>query len=107
MFLFSGRCRGVPVHSGLQYPKSRLTSPFFCPGHEVLVLVRPVVPYTLALSSKRSRSVVSSAPCWPVASQALLLKLEVVKKKSKNIKHDYIQSMPSKLQKPSINHTLV
>ena len=24
-----GRCRGVPVHSGLQYPKSRFTSPGF------------------------------------------------------------------------------
>ena len=33
----------------------------FCPGHEILALVRPVVPYTLALFSKRSRSVVSPA----------------------------------------------
>ena len=35
----------------------------FCPGHEILALVRPVVPYTLSLSSKRSRSVVSPAEC--------------------------------------------
>ena len=42
----------------------------FCPGHEVLELVRPVVPYTLALSSKRSRPVVPPASCRPVASQA-------------------------------------
>ena len=61
MFLHSGRYRGVPVYSGLQYPKSRFTSPGFCPGHEVLELVRPVVPSTLALFSKRSRLVVSPA----------------------------------------------
>ena len=49
----------------------------FCPGHEILVLVRPVVPYTQALSSKRSRPVVSPAVrftsslfCRRVASQA-------------------------------------
>ena len=57
----SGRCRGVSVHSRLQYPKSGLMSPGFYSGHEVLALVRPGVPYTQALSSKRSRQVVSPA----------------------------------------------
>ena len=52
------------------YPNSRLTSPGSCSGHEVLELVRPMVPYTLALSSKRSRPVVSPASCRSVASQA-------------------------------------
>ena len=33
-----------------------------CTGHEVLALMRPVVPYPLALSSKRARPVVSPAP---------------------------------------------
>ena len=48
-----------------------------CPSHEVLALVRPVVSYTLVLSSKRSRPVVSPTVrstaalfCRPVASQA-------------------------------------
>ena len=68
----------------------------FCPGHEVLALVRPVVPYTLsALSSKHSWPVVSPAVrsttalftdghsqpqggCSSVESSALLHKLEVV-----------------------------
>ena len=52
------------------YPNSRLTSPGSCSGYEVLELVRPVVPYTLALSSKRSRPVVSPTTCRSVASQA-------------------------------------
>ena len=42
----------------------------FCPGHDVLELVRPVVPYTLALSPKCSRLVVSPASCRSMASQA-------------------------------------
>ena len=50
------------------YYNSRLTSPGPCPDHEVLALVRPVVPYTLTLSSKRSRPVVSPAPCRSVAT---------------------------------------
>ena len=77
MFLHSGRCRGVFVHSRLQYPKSRLTFSGFCTGPDVLALMGPVVPYTLVLSSKRSRPVVSPAMrftaalfCQPVASQA-------------------------------------
>ena len=80
----------------------------FCPGQEVLALARPVVPSTLALSSKRSRSVVSPASCRAVASQAsyrrvaLRLSLlcsppqaEVIPKNPKNTKHDCLQSMPS------------
>ena len=56
----------------------------FCTGYEALVLVRPVVPYSLALSPKGARPVVSLAPsadrclnpsflqgCCP-SSQALL-----------------------------------
>ena len=44
-------------------PHSRLTPLGSCTGHEVLALVRPVVPYSsLALSSKRARPVVSLAP---------------------------------------------
>ena len=65
-------------------PDSRLTPLGFCTGYEALALVRPVVPYSLALSSKRARPVVSPAPsadrfsnpsflqgCCP-SSQALL-----------------------------------
>ena len=52
------------------YPNSRLTSPGSCLGHEVLELVRPVVPYTLVLSSKCFGPVVSPASCRLVASQA-------------------------------------
>ena len=37
------------------YPESRLTPVGSCTGHEVLALVRPVVPSSLALSSKRAR----------------------------------------------------
>ena len=56
----------------------------FCTGYETLALVRPMVPYSLALSSKCARPVVSPAPsanwcsnpsflqgCCP-SSQALL-----------------------------------
>ena len=39
-----------------------------CTSHEVLALVRPVVPYALALSSKRARPVVSLTP-WPIGGQ--------------------------------------
>ena len=53
---------------GLLYPNSRLTSPDSYLGHEVLELVRPVIPYKLALCSKRSRPVVSPAPCRSVAT---------------------------------------
>ena len=77
MFLHSDRCRGVPVYSGLQYPKFRVISLGFRPGREVLEFVWLLVPYTLALSSKRSRPVVRPAVrstaalfCRPVASQA-------------------------------------
>ena len=51
-------------------PISRLTPPRgSCADHEVLALVRPVVPYTLALSSKRSRPVMCLAP-WPIGGHA-------------------------------------
>ena len=50
-------------------PISRLTPPGSCADHEVLALVRPVVPYTLALSSKRSRPVMSLAP-WSIGGHA-------------------------------------
>ena len=40
----------------------------FCSGHTVFVLVRPVVPYTLVLSSQRSRPVP-----WPVILGVLAL----------------------------------
>ena len=42
----------------------------FCPGHDVLEIVRPVISHTLALCSKRSRPVASPASCQWVASQA-------------------------------------
>ena len=38
---------------------------------------------------------------------ALLLKVEVIPKSPKNTKHDYLPSIPSKVQKPSINDPLV
>ena len=67
-----------PLRATVLYPNSRLTSPGSCPGHEVLELVQPVVPYALALSSKRSQPVVSLAVrstavlfCLQVAAQAL------------------------------------
>ena len=63
-----GRCRGVSVLSRLQYPKYRFTRSTFCPGHEVLALVRPTVPYKLALSLKRSQPVVSPASL-PIGGQ--------------------------------------
>ena len=62
MFLLYGGYHGVPVHSRLQHPKSRFTSSCFCSGGAVVALMRPVIPYTLALSSQRS---------WPVMSPAV------------------------------------
>ena len=54
-------------------PDSRLAPLGSCTGHEVLALVRPVVPYALALSSKRARPVVSR----PVVVMAAWRKEEV------------------------------
>ena len=106
---------GVLVHSRLQYPKSRLTSPGFCSGRAVLAFVRSVVPYILALSSKRSRPMMSPAPCRPVVtpkylkqadsssseSSALLIKLEVVPKE----KHNYQSPIDALFS--SRNHRLI
>ena len=50
-------------------PIFRLTLPGSSGDHEVLALVRPVVPYTLALFSKRAWSVMSPAPL-PIGSHA-------------------------------------
>ena len=49
-------------------PKFRLTSPGFGSGGAVLALVRPVVSYTLELSSQRSRPMM----CPAVRSTAVL-----------------------------------
>ena len=97
-------------------PKSRLTSPGFCSGHEVVAFVRAVVPYTLALSSKHFRPVTSPALRRPVASQAsyrrvalrplkaLLSSFQIIPKTQNTT---ISIRCPIKLQKPSINHPLV
>ena len=86
-------------HSLRITPKSRLTSPGSCFGGAVLALVRPVVPYTLTLSSVPSAGGVSGSSALqqrcpgqevippasyrrvalrPCESSTLLLNLEVI-----------------------------
>ena len=81
MLLLFGRCGHRQISTVTRFQAHPSGS---CTGHEVLALVRPVVPSSLALSSKRARPVVSPAPsadrclnpsflpgCCP-SSQALL-----------------------------------
>ena len=59
---FCSSSAGAGTDKSVLQPDSRLTPLVSCTGHEVFTLVRPVVPSSLALSSKRARPVVSPAP---------------------------------------------
>ena len=86
-----------------------MTSPGFSSGGAVLAFVRPVVPYTLALSfaALSAGDISGSLPTGSLPSFllqggssssesfSLLFKLEVFQKTSNYIKHENLKSMPS------------
>ena len=111
--------RGVSVHSGLQYPKSRFT----CPGVFVVArslsscgrwfLTRWRYPqsalgrWCLRLLDERWHPKLPTAKWLFILGSALLHKIEVLKKIPNYTKHYCLQSIPSNPQKPWTNHPLV